>query len=246
VPRLVEELPPSRPAYFWGLLANALALCFAVVSWFICLYVFGNPELPRNYELLGKLKRLPVLKRYTALDVPSGNAWAPKELYSRYFGLTEEERTRANSLLMRNYLTNFDRPLLLTYVEGDYQIEQVRKLDANDFFNPGIALRAQALLKPDDFTKALPYPVFIEYIFPTPHPEAAQYFNPKDMLTVKKNPNGAAVVHISKLIHDDEPSLLLTVIPIAYGPYQIGQSKTFQIEPPAKLRPAAGFPVFKN
>lgn len=246
MPRVVEEPPPSRPAYFWWLLANALALCFAVVSWFVCLYVFGNPEVPRNYEILGKLKRLPVLKRYTVLDVPNGNAWAPKELYSRYFGLTEEERTRANSLLMRNYLTNFDRPLLLTYVEGDYQVAQVRKLGEDDFFNPGIAVRAQALLKPDDFTKALPYPVFIEYIFPTPQAEAARYFKAGDILTVKKNPNCAAVVHVSKLIHEDEPTLLLTVIPIAYGSYQIGDSKSFQIEPPDKLRPAAGFPVFKD
>jgi hypothetical protein len=63
---------------------------------------------------------------------------------------------------------------------------------------------------------------------------------------VKKNPNCAAVVHISKLIHEDEPTLLLTVIPIAYGSYQVGASKVFQIEPPEKLRPAAGFPVFKD
>lgn len=246
MPRVVEEPPPSRPAYFWWLLANALALCFAVFSWFICLYVFGNPELPRNYEILGTLKRLPVLKRYTVNDVPNGNAWAPKELYSRYFGLSEEERVRANTLLMRNYLTNFDRPLLLTYVEGDYQIERVRPLDGNDFFSPGVVVRAQALLKPDDFTKALPYPVFIDYVFPTPQEGAAKVFKTGSVLTVKKNPNCAAVVHVSKLIHDDEPTLLLTVIPIAYGPYQIGDSKAFQMEPPEKLRPAAGFPVFKD
>ena len=57
-----------------------------------------------------KLGRLPVLKRYTVLDVPNGNALGPKELYKRYFGYTEEQRIRANTLLMRNYLTNFDRP----------------------------------------------------------------------------------------------------------------------------------------
>ena len=143
VPRSTEESPPSRPAYFWWLLANGLALCFAVVSWFVCLHVFGNPEIPRNYQILGKLKRLPVLKRYTILDVPNGNALAPKELYKRYFGYTEAQRVRANSLLMRNYLTNFERPLLLTYVEGDYQIDRVRKLGSKDFFDPGIVIRAQ-------------------------------------------------------------------------------------------------------
>ena len=246
MPRPVEEPPPSRPAYFWWLLANALALCFAVVSWAVCLHVFGNPELPRNYAILGKLGRLPVLKRYTVLDVPNGNALAPKELYKRYFGYTEEQRVRANSLLMRNYLTNFDRPLLLTYVEGDYQVGEVRKLGPKDFYNPGIVIRAQALVKPDDFTKPLPYPVFIEYLFPTNQADVASSFKSGDILSVKKSPNCAAVVHVSKITRDGEPALLLTVIPIAYGSYQLGDSGSFQIEPPAKLRPAAGFPVLKD
>ena len=245
MPRALEEPPPSRPAYFWWLLANALALCFAVVSWAVCLDIFGNPELPRNYAILGKLGRLPVLKRYTVLDVPNGNALAPKELYRRYFGFTEEERVRANSLLMRNYLTNFDRPLLLTYIEGDYQVEAVRKLGPADFFDPGIVLRAQALVKPDDFTKPLPYPVFIEYLFPTSRPEAAALFRAGDVLSVKKSPNCAAVVHVDRIVRDDEPALLLTVIPIAYGAYQIGGTDSLQIEPPAEMRPGKGFPVMK-
>jgi hypothetical protein len=245
VPRIVEEPPPRRPAYFWWLLANALALCFAVISWAVCLHVFGNPEIPRNYQILGKLGRLPVLKRYTVLDVPNGNALAPKELYKRYFGYTEEQRVRVNSLLMRNYLTNFDRPLLLTYVEGDYQVEQVRKLDSNDFLDPGIVIRAQALVKPDDFTKPMPYPVLIEYVFPTNRTSAADLFKTGDILSVKKSPNCAAVVHVSKIVNDDEPALLLTVIPIAYGSYQLGDS-SFQIEPPAVLRPERGFPVLKD
>ena len=72
-----------------------------------------------------------------------------------------------NSQLVRNYLTNFDRPLALTYIEGDYQVEQVRELDPTDFLDPGIVIRAKAMVKPDDFTKPTPYPVLIEYVFPT-------------------------------------------------------------------------------
>ena len=243
MPRTVEEPPPSRPAYFWWLLANALALCFAIISWVVCLDVFGHPELPRNYEILGKLGRLPVLERYTVLDVPNGNALAPKELYSRYFGYTEAERERANALLLRNYLTNFSHPLLLTYVEGDYQIEAVRKMGPDDFFSPGIAVRGQAMVKPDDFTKPQPYPVFIEYLFPTDRTDAVAAFKSGDVLEVRKSPNCAAVVHVGRIIRDDEPALLLTVVPIAYGRYQLGEGQSIGIEPPAKLRPGAGFPV---
>lgn len=244
--RTVEAPPPSRPAYFWWLLANALALCFAVLSWAICLHVFGNPEIPSNYEILRKLNRLPELKRYTVLDVPNGNALSPKELYQKFFGATEEQIERVNGLLMRNYLTNFDRPLLLTYIEGKYQIEESRTLNGADFFDPGVVVRAQALVKPDEFTNPAPYPVVIEYVFPTKDSTAANRFKPGDLLEVTKSPNCAAIVHVSKVTKDDEPALLLTVIPIAYGPYQVGKVGSFNIEPPESLRPAAGFPVFKQ
>lgn len=246
MPRIVEEPPPSRPAYFWWLLANALAICFAVISWFVCLQIFGNPENPRNYQILGKLGRLPVLKKYPVTEVPNGNSWSPKELYAWYLGLPKQEASRINGLLMRNYLTNFDRPLLVTYIEGDYQIEAARKMTNKDFFDPGIAVRAQALVKPDDFTKPMPYPVIIEYVIPTSHSGAASFFKPGDILNVKKSPNCAVVVHFDKIVREGEPALLLTVVPIAYASYQFGGSEPFQIEPPALLRPAAGFPVFKT
>jgi len=246
VPRNAEPPPPSRPAYFWWLLANALALCFAIISWAVCLHVFTNPEIPRNYEILRKLKRLPELKRYIALDVPNGNAMGPKELYQKFYGGQPEDIARANKLLMRNYLTNFERPLMLTYVEGRYQIEEIRALDEKDFFNPGVVIRAQALVKPDEFTEPAPYPVYIEYVFPTPDPGAEKRFKEGDILDIKKSPNCAAIVHISHPQKDDDKVLLLTVIPIAYGPYQVGKGGAFDIEPPLELRPAAGFPVFKN
>ena len=247
MPRNVEAPPPpSRPAYFWWLLANALALCFAVISWAVCLHVFTNPEIPRNYEILRKLKRLPELKRYTALDVPNGNAMGPKELYQKFYGGQPEDIARLNKLLMRNYLTNFDRPLMLTYVEGRYRIEEIRDLRPDDFFDPGVVIRAQALVKPDEFTEPAPYPVYIEYVFPTTDEGAAKRFKPGDILEIKKSPNCAAIVHISHPQKDDDKVLLLTVIPIAYGPYQVGKAEPFDIEPPLELRPAAGFPVFKN
>ena len=246
MPRVPAEIVPARPAYFWWLLANALALCFAVVSWAVCLHVFGNPEITRNYEILRKLGRAPVLKRYTVMDVPNGNSLAPKELYRRYFGYDEKERKRVNALLMRNYLTNFDRPLLLTYVEGEFQVSRFRKLTSADFFSPGMAIRAQAMIKPDEFTSAQPYPVFIEYLFPTPQADRINLFKNGDILGVRKSPNCAAVVHVSKIQNEGDPALLLTVIPIAYGPYQIGEVGSFMIEPPTILRPGAGFPVIKN
>lgn len=244
--RIVEVPKPRRPAYFWWLLANALALCFAVISWFVCINVFEHIEVPRNYQILRVLHRLPVLEAYSVLKVPNGNGLGPKELYHEFFGLSAKDLARVNGLLMRNYLTNFARPLLLTYIEGDYQVSRVRALGAEDFFNPGFVIRAQALVKPDEFSAAAPYPVHIEYVFPTADMAAAAYFKSGDVLGVKKSPNCAAVAHVGKLTVDGESALLLTVIPIAYGPYQIGAVRSFDTKPPALLRPGAAFPMFGN
>lgn len=244
--RHTEEPAPSRPAYFWWLLANALALCFAIISWVVCLDVFGNPELARNYAILEKLGRLPVMKRYNIVDVPNGNALDPKELYRKYFGYTEEQQTKANSLLMRNYLTNFDRPLYITYVEGDYRITAVRRLTNKDFFKPGIVVCAQALVSPDDFTKPLPYPVWIEYLFPTAQSDKASAFKVGDLFSIKKSPNCAVVIHCAKEVDDGETALVLTVAPIAYGLYPLGDLGSFQIEPPVTVRPGAPLPVLQH
>lgn len=241
----VDEDLPRKPAYFWWLLANTLALCFAVVSWVVCLNVFGNPEVPRNYRILKKLDRLPELRRYTVLDVPNGNALSASELYGKYFGLDESKHDRLNSLLMRNYMRNFRKNLLLTYVEGEYQVIDARKLDKSDFLYPGFAIRAQALVRADEFTQSVGFPVMIEYIFPTKDTDAADLFSVGDVLEVNKNPNCAAVLHVSKTVADDEPALLLTVIPIAYGPYRVGRARSFSIEPPMELNPSKGLPIWK-
>jgi hypothetical protein len=52
-------------------------------------------------------------------------------------------------------------------------------------------------------------------------------------------------VHVAKTVADEEPALLLTVIPIAYGPYRVGSANSFSIEPPKELNPVNGLPVWK-
>jgi hypothetical protein len=244
--RVIDEPKRSHPAYFWWLLANALALCFAVISWAVCLDVFRNIEVPRNYAILAKLGRLPEWVPYTVEKAPNGNVLGPRELYQKFFGMEPKDAKRWNSLLLKNYLTNSMNPLLLTYIEGDYQVETVRTLTPADFLDPGFVVRAQALVKPDEFSNAAPFPVFIEYLFPTSDVAAARFFKRGDILAVRKSPGCASVVGFSKTVADGDPAVLLTVIPIAYGPYLNGDVRLFEITPPPQLRPAAEFPVFRN
>jgi hypothetical protein len=240
----IKEFLPSRPAYFWWFLANLLALCFAVTSWLACLHVFGNPEIPRNYEILKRLGRIPEIKRYTVLDVPNGSSLDPRGQYARFFPMSEEKREVLNLRLIRNYLTNFERPLALTYIVGEYQVEAVRLLDEDDFISQGFVVRARAMVRPDEHSKLAPYPVLIDYLFPTKQTGAMAGFRTGDLLDVRKSPNCAAIIHVDRIEDEEDALVCLTVVPIAYGPYQAGGDVSFDIAPPEQVSPGAGFPVF--
>jgi hypothetical protein len=142
-------------------------------------------------------------------------------------------------------MRNFDKNLLLTYAEGEYQVADVTKLEKGDFLYPGFVIRTQALVKQDDFAQAIGFPVVMEYIFPTEDEKAVYRFNTGDILEVNKNPNCAAVIHISKTIVEEEPALKITVVPIAYGSYRVGEKASFAIEPPKVLNPASSLPIWK-
>lgn len=246
MPRNIEEPPPKRPPYFWWFLANVLALCFAVLSWYFCLHVFGAPENPRNYEILRKMGRLPVLTRFTVLKAPNGDLKNPKDLYRSYIPYKDDLLASLNVQLMRSYITNFSSTFPITYVEGEYVVEKVRSLGPSDFIQSGFAVRARAMVKPDDYSPSAPYPVVIDYLFPVKEKMPCP-FRVGDPLSVRKSPNCAAILHVERLAEDDEPLLCLTVVPLAYdAPYRVGDAINFMIEPPAEVKPGAAFPVFKN
>lgn len=236
------EPPPRSPSWFWWLLANALAACFAVLSWVGCLWLFQHPEEPTNYRLLKKLGRAPEIQRFTALDAPPGNSAQPPSLYRRFFSLTPDETTALNRQFLRNYLGNLTKPTLVTYIEGDFRVLRARPLGNADLFHPGFVVRAQALVKPREDRTAAPYPLLVDYLFPADHPEAVHWFSPGDLFTIRKVPNCAAVLHAARFDEGDEPALCLTVVPVACGEYEAGTGRKFTIEPPSGLNPAAQFP----
>ena len=240
----IQEAPPSRPAYFWWFLLNILALCFAVTSWVGCLHVFGNPEIPRNYEILKRLGRVPEIRRYTAADAPNGASLNAGGLYGRFRGLDENKRKILNSVLLRNYMTNFEEVEALTYVEGDYRVEEVRLLKENDFIPRGFAVRARAIVRPDEHSKPAPYPVVIDCLFPTDQIEAMSHFRRGELLEIRKNAHWLAILQTNLMHDEDDIITCLTVTPIVYGAYQRSPDSLFEIAPPALLVPAAPFPVF--
>jgi len=244
VPRSLEEFIPRRPPLFWWLLANLLALCFAILSWVFCLEVFGNPEVPRNYELLKKLDRLPEIEAFKPSEAPEGSALGPEEIYRKFFGLSEDQCEKLELEWKRDYLTNFEEPLGLVYVHGTFQVDRGRSFSKQDYLIDGFAVQSRAMVKPDDFTKAAPYPVVVEFMFPSSETGALEQFEKGHVFEVPKSGSHAWVVmHISKIWVGDEQGILLSAIPITKGPCRYG-SGVFSIETPQEVRPRMGFPVF--
>ncbi|MCW1886616.1 hypothetical protein OKA04_17895 [Luteolibacter flavescens] len=245
-----KQPPPKKkrpPAYYWWALANVVALCLAVISWLGCLHVFRHPEIPRNYEFLKMLKRVDPPEPLEPMQAPAGESADPRAFYRRYAGLTDEALQTFNAALMRNYLLNLKEPKLIQYAEGDYLVKEVRKLGPDDLFHPGFAVRAQAMIAPDEFSQPAPWPVVLEYLFPTDNEEAAGWILPGDSLSVAKFPNCAMLLHASKVTGEDTPVMILTVVPIAFGDFTVGKEKKerkFVLRAPAELNPAGPLPVF--
>lgn len=241
-----KEPPPKKraPAYYWWTLANVLALCLAVLSWLMCLHVFKHPEIPRNYEILRKLGRTVPPLPLSEMEAPPGEAADPRALYRRYAGLPEEDLALFNAALMRNYLFNLKEPKLIQYAEGNYRVQEVRKLGPDDLFHPGFAVRARAMVAPDEFSEPAPWPVMLEYLFPTDDPAAATWIAPGDLLSISKFPNCAMLLHVAKIEGEDTPLVCLTVVPIAFGKFQAGSNRQFSLQAPSALNPAGPLPVF--
>lgn len=245
MPRKVEEPVYRRPPYFWWLLANLLALCFAVASWVICLEVFGNPEVPRNYQILKKLGRLPEIEGFKPSEIPEGRHLGPEEVYRKFFGLTEQQCHRLEKRWKRDYLANFEDPLGVIYIHGVFQSEITRALTPDDYVAEGFAVRARAMVKPDDFTKPAPYPVCVEFLFPTSSADAIAGFQAQHEFEIPRLGRHAWVVmHVSKIWMGDEQGVLMTAMPITSGSCDYASGNNFKIQPPAQVKPDVAFPVF--
>ena len=242
--RSVEDIAPRRPVWFWWLLVNLLALCFAVLSWTLDIEVFGRPEVPRNYQILKALNRLPKLESYVPKEAPDGRLLGPEDVYGWFFRLGDERFRMLNGLYRRNFLRNYDGAHAVTYVRGDYEVLRTRPFGDGDFLPKGFAIEARALVKPDDFSKEAPYPVVIELLMPTEDAGAESQFPQGARLTLEKAPHLPVVMDVGRHVVGDEPVVRVTLMPIGYGTCRLGKGKPFMLTVPEWVRPLGSLPVF--
>ena len=183
-------------------------------------------------------------KNFKFATLPDGSLSGPEQLYRKFFGLSESQYEDLNLQFRQNFLSNFEDPVGVNYIEGDYRVLEVKPFREYDFLIEGFAVRAQAMVKPDDFSEAAPYPVVIEYLFPTADPTAAGRFKPGEMLTLQKGPYCGTVIYVGKHLEGDEQVVRLTIMPLAYSPCHLGGGRPFELQVPERLRPSGTFPVF--
>lgn len=240
----MERMADRRPPWFWWLLVLILSSCFAILSWSLCISIFNHPEVPRNYEILRKLGRLPEPKAYTSQTAPEHPSGSAPVLRKSYLEFSDQELATVNTSLLHSYLTNFREATFCTYLEGNYKVLATRKLTRGDIITEGFAVQLRAYTQPDEYTELSPYPVVAEIIFPTPYADSYQGFHTGDMLDLGITPHFASLLHVEKAaVKDDDTIVVVTAVSLA-AKLRPPHEGPFDLVPPKQLNLGAAFPLF--
>lgn len=246
----LEDLIKNRPPLFWWMLANTLAIAFAIGSWIVCLNLFRDPTNETSYQWMLKFGRLDPLEHYEPTTTPQPKRTAtPLELEAQFQHIKGKDLATLNQELLRAYVTNFHKAKFLTYAKGNYQIISARALTKEDFIPQGVIVRAQGMVVSKRTKDAIPYPVLIECIFSSEnaHPEQFPVGETLELRQRRKGglPDCAAVIHVSSMEYDRDPVLNLTVIPLLAIDYRTPTGEMIQLAPPMKANLGADqLPVF--
>ena len=239
-----DDSPKKRVPLFWWVLANALAIAFAISAWVICLNLFRDPTNPTSYDLMLKVGRLQPPEAFTRKTTPVPQQDSdPKDLEARFLNFDPEDLEALNQEFRRAYLTNYKKPKFLTYITGEYRILEVQELSEDDFLSPGIVVKAQALVRPDVVADAIPYPVFIECLYPS-RDAKVESFQVGNTLMLKKQRDCAAILNVGTKDFEDRATVFVSVVPLAAVKHTTKSGSTFTITPPAKANPEATLPAF--
>ncbi len=237
-----NDPPSKKPPLFWWIIANTLAIAFAITSWVICVNFFTNPLNPTSYKWMLKVGRLDPLESFNRRSLPSPTKIAgPLELERQFANFPPQELQALNRELKRAYLTNFDQAKFVAYVTGEFRVLETRPLKTSDFIPSGIAVKAQALIQNDNLDQPILYPVIVECLFPTNHNDPSAY-PIGSILKLTKQSESAVILNIGNTLIDERPALHLTTTPLLAFPHQAPEAK-FKISPPKRANPAGKLPA---
>ena len=222
-----------------------LAVCFAVLSWSLCFAIFNNPEVPRNYEILRKLDRLPIHTNYSEESQPSLDTIAAPELRNKFLGIDESEVDVINLSLKKSFLTNYKDRLFSLYLKGQYKVTATRELTKDDFITEGFAVQLRAFIQPDEYTKASAYPVVAEVIFPTKYRAFHKNYHAGDILEISKTSYFASILHASSIVRDDDDTIIVITAVSLANKLRPPHAGPYDLIAPLEVNLNAKFPLFE-
>ena len=236
----VEYNPPRRKdnLFLWTVFL-LLLVGFSMACWIGSYVVFSRPELPLCYRLLRKIKKIDEPQRFKVNAAPTGEFMGPERLYTRFNALNAPALRELNRSLERAYLRNYPTSNeLVPYVTGRFTIMESYELHETDFVPSGVV----AVAVSSDFPKVL-----IEHIYsasPQDAPLIRRNLQTGRDIELRRTFELTAVLHVNKLA---DGRMVLTVMPINYGRYEFtGSNGGFDLQPPAMLNVAAGWPVVRG
>lgn len=225
--------------FLWTVFLLGLVL-LAMMTWVGTSYIFSNPERPWAYRILSKFKKLRPPARFSVAQAPAGEFMTPEKLFTRCAAMSPAEFQEFNTTLMRSFLRNYAAATKqpVPFLAGRFNIMDSYVLGADDLFPSGVVALA---------VSAEDSKVLIEHVYSAPAataPLIKRNLPPGTDIELRRTYDLSAVVHATRL---PDGHLLLTVVPLNYGSYGFkGTSSGFNLEPPAKLNIAAGFPMLKE
>lgn len=224
--------------FVWTI-ALLLLVGLAAVVWIASYYVFEHPEEPVNYALLDRLGQIEPPQRFELTKAPRGEFLTAREAFERFSSLPAFEIANRNAEFVRNYIRNYSSlDGRLPYLVGTYHVWESYTLGEDDTVTSGVVVLAQSA----DFPGVL-----VEHLYPTGKDAAAtlrRMMRTGTAIELKKTLDLAAILQVTKL---RDGRLLLTVMPLLYGSYAMGDgAPAVGLEPPLRLHLDAGWPVIKE
>lgn len=181
-------------------IAVLIGLNFA--SWSFCMWVFGQPEHPMNYKLLTKLEKLDPIHGFLPFTAPRGKFNSAKDLYAQVYPFNESELRAYNGILKRYYLKNYIERDDVTFLSGEFLIESVQEMGAEDVFQSGIVIRARSTNFPD---------VVLDFALPSEETPDVFELSVGSTFRVEESQMCAALLHVERL---KDTTMIFTVVPL--------------------------------
>jgi len=222
------ETGDASNLFLWSIVIVVL-MGLNAFAWIFCMYVFGNPEVPFNYQLLTKMEKLDPIEAFEPVTAPRGKFFTVRQLYGDVYEYENSELNVYNNILKRYYLYNYKERDDVTFVSGRFQVLGVRALESDDVFPKGIAIRARAL----DFPAG-----YLDLVLPSTEPVPAHHYRPGDPLDLEESASCFVLLHVHRLGDPDE--VCFTAVPLVKRDFQTPAGTTLSVHPPEWLNLETG------